>query len=249
MEADMNTQETPVLRFDIDTHHCQLTDAEIERLRTDLDTLERQVEHFPISDLHVLVEYNSRTTDYSVKTTLILPGARLVASDHDLVMHAAYERCIKVLTEQVVAYKERLGNLAERSKHEKGTHQDIEPGPDPDPQALDAAIAAGDYPAFRTALLGYEESLRKRVGRWIERYPDMDAQIGRRFEIADIVEEIFLAAFEEYNHRPPGLRLSEWLQTLIDPAIKILQKRGDEELENINMARSAVEAAQGPEAV
>jgi len=245
----MNTHDTPVLRFDIDTHHCQLSDAEVDRLRADLDTLERQVGHFPITDLHVLVEYNNRTTDYSVKTALILPGARLVASDHDLVMHAAYERCVKVLIDQVLAYKERLGNLSTLSKHEKGTYQEVEPGPDPDPRALDDAVTAGDYPAFRAALLGYEESLRKRVGRWVERYPNLVAQIGRRLEIADIVEEIFLAAFEQYPHRPQGLRMSEWLEALIDPAIKTLQNHRDEELENINMARSAVAAQQGPGAV
>jgi len=245
----MNTHDTPVLRFDIDTHHCQLSDAEVDRLRVDLDTLERQVENFPISDLHVLVEYNNRTTDYSVKTTLILPGARLVASDHDLVMHAAYERCIKVLTDQVRAYKDRLGNVPERQKQEKGTRQDVEPGPDPDLHAITDAVAAGDYPAFRAALIGYEESLRKRVGRWVERYPDMVAQIGRRLEIADIVEEIFLTAFEDYSKRPQGLRISQWLESLIDPAVKTLQTKGDEELENINMARSAVAAEQGPHAV
>jgi len=241
-----NLQEKAGLRVQVDTHHCQLKPAEVDRLHSDVDGLARQVEHFPLSDLHILVEYNSRSNDYSVKTSLILDGATLVGSDHDLVMHAAFLRCLDSLSENIRAYKDRLGNVPERQRAEKGTTQDVEAGTDPDPAALDAAVANGDYTAFRTAILGYEESLRKRAGRWVERYPDVDAAIGRRLEIADIVEEVFLTAFEGYGHRPPHLRLGEWLEGLIDPAVRALRDGGDEELENVNRSRSAVEAEQGP---
>jgi len=244
-----NLQEKAGLRVQIDTHHCQLRPAEVDRLHADVEGLTRQVEKFPLSDLHILVEYNNRSNDYSVKTTLILDGATLVASDHDLVMHAAFLRCLDSLSENIRAYKDRLGNVPERQRMEKGTVREVEPGPDPDPAALDAAVNNGDYTAFRTLIIGYEESLRKRAGRWVERYPDVNAQIGRGLELADIVEEVFLTAFEGYAHRPPHLRMSEWLESLIDPAVKTLQSKGDAELENINLARSAVEAEQGPGAV
>jgi len=241
-----NLQEKAGLRVQVDTHHCQLRPAEVDRLHSDVDGLARQVEKFPLSDLHILVEYNNRSNDYSVKTTLILDGATLVASDHDLVMHAAFLRCLDSLRENIRAYKDRLGNVPERQRQEKGTTQDVQPGPDPDPAALDAAIADGDYVAFRTAIIGYEESLRKRAGRWVERYPDVDANIDRGLKVADIVEEVFLAAFEEYERRPQHLRLGDWLESLIDPAIRTLQSKPEEELENINLARTAVEAAKGP---
>jgi len=244
-----NLQEKAGLRIQIDTHHCQLRSGEVDRLHRDVDGLARQVEKFPLSDLHILVEYNNRSNDYSVKTTLILDGATLVASDHDLVMHAAFLRCLDSLAENIRAYKDRLGKVPERQRMEKGTVREVEPGPEPDPAALDSAIADGDYTAFRTAIIGYEESLRKRAGRWVERYPDVNAQIGRRLGLADIVEEVFLIAFEEYDRRPRHLRMGEWLEGLIDPSIKTLQVKGDAELENINRARSAVEAEQGPGAV
>src|SRR3954447_12665981 len=136
-----NLQENAGLRVQIDTHHCQLRDAEIDRLHSDVEGLARQVEKFPVSDLHILVEYNNRSNDYSVKTSLILDGATLVASDHDLVMHAAFLRCLDSLSENIRAYKDRLGNVPERQRMEKGTVREVEPGTDPDPAALDAAVA------------------------------------------------------------------------------------------------------------
>src|SRR4051794_26264286 len=76
------------LRIEIDTHQCDLPPTEIARLQDDLDALTRMVENFPKPELRILVEHNNRSNDFSVKTTLLLPGATLVASDHNQVMHA-----------------------------------------------------------------------------------------------------------------------------------------------------------------
>jgi hypothetical protein len=160
-------------------------------------------------------------------------------------MHAAFERCLRSLMENVRAYKDRLGQVPERQKQHKGTHQDLEPSVDPDPAALEAAVAADDYTAFRLATVGYEEALRKRVGRWIERYPDVAANIGRALQVADLVEQVFLSAFDGYAKRSKEVRLGDWLASLIDPAVKALRAHPAQELENINRMRSALEAEQG----
>jgi ribosome-associated translation inhibitor RaiA len=237
--------DTSPFRLQI-AHHCPLSPDDLARLTDDVNEMARQVEAFPVSDFHVLIEYNNRSNDYSVKVTLILPGSTLVANDHDPAMSAAFERCLTSLTENIRAYKDRLGNVEEWQKSEKGTRQEVLPNPAPDESALSDAVEAADYPAFRAALLVYEESLRKRAGRWIERYPDGEARLGRhQLEVADVVEDVFLMAFEGFARRHPELRLSEWLVGLIDPAVKALRAGGDEELENVNMARSAVEAEQG----
>jgi hypothetical protein len=62
--------------------------------------------------------------------------------------------------------------------------------------------------------------------------------------MSDVTEEIFLTAFDEYEARPEGLHLSEWLENLIDPAVKALMTRTAAEKENINLARSAMNATQ-----
>src|SRR5262245_48098504 len=202
----MNLNGIGGLRVRIDTHHCQLSAAESEKLATDLESLRRQVDHFPAADLNVLIEHNARSNDYSVKLSLLLSGATLVGNDHDPAWHAAFERVLSGLEENVRAYKDRLGNVPERQKQEKGTHQEIEPSSEPDAAALEGAVRAGDYTAFRTATFPFEEAVRKRAGRWVGRLPEVQARIGRGLEIADIVEEVFLTAFEQYDRRPPGVR-------------------------------------------
>jgi hypothetical protein len=59
-----------------------------------------------------------------------------------------------------------------------------------------------------------------RVGRWIQRYPEIQDQVDRAFKISDLVEEVFLLAFEQYADRPTHIRLRAWLDQLIDPAVK-----------------------------
>ena len=107
---------------------------------------------------------------------------------------------------------------------------------------MDAAAKAADYPAFRAAIAPYEDAVRLRAGRWIERYPEVQGRMGRGLEVIDVVEGVFLAAFEEYEDRPAGVRFSGWLEGLIDPTVRAIAHHPEEELENINMARSACEA-------
>src|SRR5262245_50827320 len=190
------------LQVKIDTHHCRLSAAEVDKFQDGLAALGRMTENFPVADLHVLVSFLTRNNEYSVKTSLILPGATLVASDHDLVPVAAAERCVDNLMRKLKDYKDRLGKVPDRQKTEKGTRRELQPTADPDPAAIESAVQSGDYAAFRDIAQGYEEPVRQHVGRWVERDPVADGAIGRRFTIADVVEEVFLTAFETYDDRP-----------------------------------------------
>jgi hypothetical protein len=237
------------LPIDWDTRHCTLSAADRERLEAGLEPVARAVQHFPVSTLHVVLEHFPRKTSWRVKMSLILTGETLVSLDDDAEMNPAFERCVNNLLQAVHAYKDRMGGVAEVAKQAKGTRQDLEPTVDPDPAAVDRAVEAGDYAAFRTATFGYEEPLRRRIGRWVERYPEVSARIDRGLKIADLVEAVFLDAFEGYERRPRDVRLGQWLAGLIDPAIKELVAHPDAGLENINLARAARAAEEGPEAV
>jgi len=225
-----------------DVHQYDLSDDERRMLEDDLDGLTRQVQNFPVADLHVMIEGNARSNDVSVKLTLILPGQTLVTNDHDRVLSAAFERTLGSLTHSVEGYKARLDNQAERQRAEKGTQNPLRPTTDIDLSALEAAVAAGDYARFRTILLPFEDAVQARAGRWVQRFPEYEARIGKDVKLSDLTEEIFLTAFDQYDARPEGLHLSEWLQRLIDPAVKALLTRTTEEMENINLARSALNA-------
>jgi len=225
-----------------DVHQYDLSDAERRELEDDLDGLTRQVQNFPVADLHIMIEGNARSNDVSVKLTLILPGQTLVANDHDRVLSAAFERCGDSLAAAVEGYKAKLDGQAARQKAEKGTVHPLRPTTDIDQSALDAAVDAGDYARFRAVLMAFEDAVQARAGRWVQRFPEYEARIGKDVKMSDVTEEIFLTAFDQYESRPEGLHLGDWLERLIDPSVKALMTRTTEELENINLARTALNA-------
>lgn len=243
------SDESYNLLVDLDMKHCKLRTGALTKMEASLSPLGDMVRHFPVSKLHVVVAHRERTNDYTVRTSLILPGDTLVASEHHEQVHAAFEHCIDNLVREVRRYKDRLGNVAEQAKQQEGTHHDLLPTLPPDPDAVASAVAAGDYAAFRAAVSGYDTPVGTQVGRWVERYPEVAARLGHGLQIGDIVEDVFLCAFEDYEHRPQGVRFGDWLGRYIDTAIKAIAAHPDRELENINMARLAREIETGPGAV
>ncbi len=234
------------LLVDVDLKHCRLPAAVWNKMELSLSPLGDMVRHFPVSKLHVLISYRHRTTDYTVRTSLVLPGDTLVSSDHHPQVHAAFEHCIDNLVRELRRYEDRLGDVTEQAKQAEGTHHQLLPTMPPDLEAIDAAVREGDYAAFRTALSGYDEPVRGQLGRWVERYPEVAARIGKGLQIGDLVEDVFLNAFEEYDERPREVRFGDWLGRYIDTAIKAMAGHPEREMENINMVRLARAAVTGP---
>ncbi len=243
--TDKPAADTPVrhkLQIHFDTHECEPSREELGQMADDLDSIARQAGNFPVGDARVLIEWNGRNQEYAVKLTLILSGEVLVTSDHDPVLHAAFERAVRSLEHALQGYKARLDGVAERRRLENGTRHEVVPAVLPDAVALDSAVEAGDYSAFRAAIAPYEGPLGDRIGRWVERYPAVEAKIGRDLTVSDLLEGELLAAFEAHARRPDGVRYGEWLEELIDPTVRSIERDPAAELENIRMVRSAAEA-------
>src|SRR5262249_22446601 len=145
-----------------DIHQYKLPEDERSRLEDSLDGLRKMVEHFPVADLHILIEGNARSNDVSIKLTLILPGSTLVTNDHDPILIVAFDRCLSALADAVERYKARLDGQGDRQKAEKGTAHDLRPTRDLDLGAINRAVSAGDYAAFRNALLPFEDAIQAR---------------------------------------------------------------------------------------
>ncbi|HVK08812.1 MAG TPA: hypothetical protein VM597_08565 [Gemmataceae bacterium] len=241
----MKRAEPHRLQVMFDVHQFDLSKVDRDQMADALDGLARQAENFPVADLKIMVEGNARNNDVSIKLTLQLPGRALVTNDHDATAYGAFDRCLTSLTKELQAYKDQLDKAPERHRAEKGTAHDILPTTDVDLTAIDAAVAAGDYTAFRQATLPFEDAVQARAGRWVQRFPEHEARIGKDVKMSDVTEEIFLTAFDQYPDRPAGGLLSEWLESLIDPAVKTLMTRTAEELENINLVRSELAAGPG----
>lgn len=234
------------LLVDLDMKHCELPPDELNKMEAMLSPLNDMVRNFPKSKLHVLVSFRHRTTDHVVRTSLILPGHTLVSSEHHELAHTAFEHCIDNLVRELRRYKDQLGAVAEQAKQQEGTHHELVPTVPPDAEAIEAAVREGGYAAFRLATSGYEGPVTAQVGRWVERYPQVAARLGVDVQIGDLVEDVFLIAFEEYEYRPKEIRFGEWLGRHIDTAIRAMAAHPEEELENINMVRLARVVEGGP---
>lgn len=230
------------LRIELDTQNCELSPGQLEALESALSPLREPIKEFPVTDLYVTIQYKPPSHDYRVKAVLRLPGKGLATGDLDENMYAAFRRCVSKLVHKVTGYKDRLEDAEAIAKHEKGTRHDVVARRPVDGSAVLRAVEQGDYAEFRKLTYPFEEAVRKRAGRWIQRYPKIEAQLGRRFDLADIVEEVFLNAFERYDEHPREVPFGDWLENLIDPSMKLLNEDPDEELANISFVRSAVEA-------
>jgi ribosome-associated translation inhibitor RaiA len=228
------------LQVHFDPHECELPADELTRLADECDSLAVRVGNFPQADLRVYVEKNGRNTNFMVKLTLILPTEVLVASDHDPQLHPAFRRALDSLERTLKGHLQRLEGIDTRQERDEAAKRQptIEPGP-LDEAALALAISAQDYAAFRAAVAPYEEWLRLRAGRWVERYPDAQSRMNRDFDVLDLTEGVFLSAFEKYAGRRAEVPFRDWLDGLIDPTVKAFLHDPVRERENVNMARTA----------
>jgi hypothetical protein len=197
------------------------------------------VADFPNSDLTVNVIRHPRSETYRVEGRLRLPGQTLVSGVQDADIDSAFQRSVRELLRQVDAYKEGRDGKAEGQSRRREALDHIVAPEAPTDGALGRAVAAGDYRAFRLALAGYEEWLRNRVGRWIQRYPKAEARVGKRLRIGDVLEQVYLSAFEQFAQWSPAVRpLHDWLDGLIDASLKVLLRHPDEASENASLART-----------
>ena len=228
------------IHIELDDENCELSEAQIGQMERALTPLRAPLEPFPVAHLYITVAYKHPSHDYRVKVALRLPGKGLATGDVDEEMYPAFRRCVRKLLAKVRAYQQHMDHSEEISKHEKGTHHDVIATRPVDWDEIDVAIRAQDYGRFRKLTLPFEESIRKRAGRWLQRYPEIEAQLGSRFDLADVVEEVFLNAFERIAEHPREVPFGDWLEGLIDPSIKLLYTDTDEELTNISFARSSL---------
>jgi len=227
------------LNVEFDTKQCELPDDELTRMQRSLEQIGEAVKHFPSSDLGIMCIHHPRSNAYHVEAKLKLPGQTLFTSDWDAYLDSAFQRCVRKLARKLEAAKanpdRQAGRVAERRAE---LDRDIVAPTDPDAGPLGEAVRRGDYLAFRNALLGYEDWIRKRVGRWVQRYPEAQAQIGRGLAIGDLVEEVYLNAFERYGQRPDEIPFHSWLDDLIDLSVRSMLRDPDEGRENASFART-----------
>lgn len=228
----------PELQIDLDAAGMSLSPGEIEMIEAEIGRLKPLVEKFPVQILHVTLEHNTRSQQYEVRLALVLSGQTFATGDVGAAWLPLLEQCVRKLIRRVEHYKQSMSGVPERQHRAAGTDAVLAPNQQIDGETVSRAIEQDDYTEFRHAMEPFEESLRDRIGRWVQRYPQVDAMIGERITIADIVEEVFLMAFEQFEHWHAELLFGQWLEGLIDPAVKAIARDPDGELEAINFQRT-----------
>jgi len=230
------------LQIEIDVKEYELTAEERARMKPDLDRIGEAVKDFPAAQLWLTIVYHPRSNVFHAQAKLKLPGTTIITGHRDPSLETAVGWCADKVVRRVRAYQAQPDYAAlDQAQRRAQLDQKVIAPSEPDAGKLGEAVQHDDYPAFRHALLHHEEPLRMRVGRWVQRYPEVQAEIGNRFEIADIVEEVFLQAFERHADRPLHIPFHEWLESLMDPAIKALWRDPEERRE----ARVAVSGGPG----
>jgi ribosome-associated translation inhibitor RaiA len=218
---------------------CPLSRELLARMEQRLGPLGEVVQDFPQSDLNVHIVYHPRSQSYHVETRLRLPGQSLFCGDQDRDPYTAFDRCVHHLILRAARYRE---NPDERSvqvaQRMEALNNSVVAANDEHSGALGQAVDEGNYSAFRRAAVGYEDWLRTRIGRWVQRYPEVEKRIGDDIAIGDLVEEVYLNAFECYPRRSLREPFHEWLASLIAPSLNAMLRHPDEESENASFVRS-----------
>ncbi|TWT81603.1 hypothetical protein CA13_30560 [Planctomycetes bacterium CA13] len=233
------SNQSHALRIMLDTKDCELSSVEIEHMEEDLHTLRELVADFPVSDLHVTVVHHPRGGDYHVRTTLALPDRRIFTGDRHAKVHPAYERCLRKLVKKVRAYKHEMRIGEDSIKQAKGTRQTVEPIAELDVSALVKTVKDDDYLEFRRKIDLFEPALSERIARWLGKYPEIQTQFEWPVSVSDIVEEVFLNAFDQFDLRSHDVSPGDWLENLIDPSVQAILQSPDDEYMRIEFSSAA----------
>lgn len=229
----LHTEDRRSLRVKVESKDCELPRDELSRMQELLDQIDEAVGELP-ADLEFTIVRHPNIDRYHADAALRLPRRTLFTGDWDVYLDLAISRCLRKLISKIEAYQREPDHAAETvAERLDAMNREIIAPEDPQAGPIAAAAAARDYQTFRELLADYDDWLRLRFGRWIQRYPAADAAVGMRFEIADLVDEVYLNAFERYDERPNNSTLSEWLEELFDPSIQMFLRHAERERENI----------------
>jgi hypothetical protein len=227
------------LQVDVKTTGCDIPDDERARWQRWLEELDERVRSFANPSLEIHVAWHARSEVHNSEFKLKLPGRNLFVREKDAYLDLALERGLHRLGRKVDDYREHPYVDSDENARRQASRDKEFVAPDlSEAGPLAQAVDAGDYRAFRRHLSNYEDWLNQRAGRLVQRNADAQAALGADFLLGDVVEEVYLTAFDRFAGRPANVPLSEWLEGLIQPSIRALLRNTDEEEMEIGFART-----------
>jgi len=226
------------LKIDLDTQNMTLSAEEIQWLESEVGKLKPMLAHFPVQILHIDLEYNQNSLQYEGRLALVLPKQTFATAGVGRAWRGIIEHAVKRMIRRLEHYKHSLSRIRQRQATAAGERAVVEPTRQVSGAEVQEAIERDDYSGYRTAVSPFEPSLHDRVGRWVQRTPEVQAMIGDRLTIADIVEETFMLSFDQFDRWRSDQWFGQWLEELVDPAIRVLVHGSDEELQAVRFQQS-----------
>jgi hypothetical protein len=225
------------LHVEFETENCDIPSDELTRMEESLEAVGIATEDFPGTSVHIKVIHHPKRGEYHVEGKLALPGQTLRTGSWDRYLDSAFQRTVRKLLSKAQTYREHPDEEAVAEAERRAQLTEVVPPAGRFAEPLSKAVEAHDYRAFRNRLSAFDDWLNRRAGRWVQRFPEAQGRVGRGLLISDLVEEVYLNAFEEYAHRPAHLPLHEWLESLLDPSLKMLMRNLEEETENARLSK------------
>jgi len=226
------------LKIDLDTQNMTLAAEEIQWLESEVGKLKPMLANFPVQILHIDLEYNQNSLQFEGRLALVLPKQTFATAGVDRNWQAIMEHAVRRMIRRLEHYKHDLSRVAQRQATAAGERAVVEPTRQVSGAEVQEAIQQNDYSGYRTAVSPYESSLHDRVGRWVQRTPEFQAMIGERLTISDIVEEVFMLSFDQFEDWRSDQWFGQWLEELVDPAIRTLVHGSEEDLEAVRFQQS-----------
>jgi hypothetical protein len=224
--------------IEIATNGCEIPEDERTRMQAWVKDLSEHVEGLTQPALRLHAAFHPQNAIYNVELKLKLPGRSLFVREKDFYLDSALKRGFEKLNLKLESYRRHMDNEATAEAGRRAKLEDLVSRVSSTHGPLASAVDAGDYQTFRNKLSGYEAWINRRAGRWIQRDADAQSRLGAEFILADVVEEVFLNAFERFHERSPAVPFGEWLDGLIQPSIRALIEDREEEKEAVSFART-----------
>ncbi len=212
------------LKVEIRTDSYHLSEREKQDIEADLGSLRKVARDFPVSQLHLDIRRHPQRRDFHVRANLHVSKHNLFTGERGAIVTQAVESCVRKLVKKIKCFKEkhrgRPGETWEPTEPTMELPQDSET----DPRVLARAVREADFPQFRDAIGGCDDSLSRQVESQIAENPELEALRGEDLVTSEILEEIYLRAFERFRDRDSAA-VSTWIEDLIDPCIQSVAKR------------------------
>lgn len=227
--------------IEVKLHGFELPEQEYALIEKSARTLRPAIERFPHKDLILSVIYHPKRNDYHVKANLRLPNRTLFAGARSERVHEAVTLCMDHLLRKAQGLKEQLTDQPPRISQVDSLLPELWSSLEFDAKDAQAACDRYDYRAFRMNLDGFQSGLTDRMGRWLQRFPQIESQLGNGITISDLVEDVFFHAYEGYEEKPENVSMGIWLESLIDATLQDYLRQPETEFTNMEYARTMLE--------